>query len=156
MRKIIFISMLSVLFFSCKTNTATKLDNKTEAGMKGNWVIASVNYPGSEYIKVNSFELADSQCFVGSTWKFVSNNNKGEMALTKAGCPAFSSPITWFVNKEGNFVMKVLDAGEKAKKVREGYVLKVANQTESSFQLVDRISVGNTMTDVVYQFQKVN
>ena len=48
--------MLSVLFFSCKTNTATKLDNKTEAGMKGNWVIASVNYPGSDYIKVNSFE----------------------------------------------------------------------------------------------------
>lgn len=156
MKKVILLSILSVAIFACKTNTATKLDNKTEVAMKGNWVVSSVNYPGSEVIKVNSFDLADSQCFVGSTWKFISNNNKGDMALTKAGCPAFSSPITWFVNKEGNFVMKILDAGEKAKRVREGYVLKVANVSENSFQLVDRISVGGTMADVVYQFQRTN
>lgn len=156
MKKVILLSILSVAIFACKTNTATKLDNKTEVAMKGNWVVASVYYPGSEVIKVNSFDLADSQCFVGSTWKFISNNNKGDMALTKAGCPAFSSPITWFVNKEGNFVMKVLDAGEKAKRVREGYVLKVANVSENSFQLVDRINVGGTMADVVYQFQRTN
>ncbi len=151
-----FFCLLAVLVLSCKSNPATKLDNKAEVAMKGNWVISSVSYPGSDYIKVSSFDIADSQCFVGSTWKFVSNNNKGEMALTKAGCPAFSSPLTWYVNKEGNFVMKVLDAGEKAKRVREGYVLKVANQTENSFQLVDRITVGNSMADVVYQFQKTN
>ncbi len=156
MKKLIFISLLSVLILSCKSNMATKLDNKAEVAMKGNWVIVSVSYPGSEYIKVNSFDIADSQCFVGSTWKFVSNNNKGEMVLTKASCPAFSSPITWFVNKEGNFVMKVLNAGEKAKKVKEGYVLKIANQSENSFQLVDRITVGGSMADVVYQFQKTN
>ncbi|MDP2159032.1 MAG: lipocalin family protein [Flavobacterium sp.] len=156
MKKVILLSILSVAIFACKTNTATKLDNKTEVAMKGNWVVSSVNYPGSEVIKVNSFDLADSQCFVGSTWKFISNNNKGDMALTKAGCPAFSSPITWFVNKEGNFVMKVLDAGEKAKRVREGYVLKVANVSENSFQLVDRINVGGNMADVVYQFQRTN
>jgi hypothetical protein len=37
-----------------------------------NWVISSVTYPGSEVIKVNSFQLADSKCFEGSTWKFIS------------------------------------------------------------------------------------
>jgi hypothetical protein len=75
------------------------------------------------------------------------------MALTKAGCTSFSSPIRWFVNKDGQFVLKVLDAGIKAKKVREGYVLNVANQSESSFQLVDKIDVGGKITNVVYQFQ---
>lgn len=156
MKKILMITLFSVFVMGCKTNTATQLDFKTEVALKGNWVITSVSYPGSEYIKVTSFDIADSQCFVGSTWKFISNNNKGEMALTKANCPAFSSPITWFVNKEGNFVMKVLNAGEKAKKVKEGYVLKLANQSENSFQLVDRITVGGSMADVVYQFQKTN
>jgi hypothetical protein len=53
--------------------------------MKGNWVISSVTYPGSEYIKVNSFQIADSQCFEEAL-KLVSNNNKGNMALTKYGC----------------------------------------------------------------------
>lgn len=158
MKKLIFLSMFAVLLFSCKSTsvTNTKVDNKTERLIKGNYVISSVDYPGSEYIKVNAFQLADSQCFVGSTWKFVSNNNKGEMALTKSGCPAFSSPITWFVNKDGQFVLKVLDAGEKAKKVRDGYILNVGNASENSFQLIDKIDVGGKMTDVVYQFTRVN
>lgn len=149
---------MSFLLFSCKTSSVTdkKLDRSAQVAIKGNWVISSVSYPGSEYIKVNSFQLADSKCFVGSTWKFVSNNNKGNMALTKYDCPVFSSPITWFVNSQGQFVLKILNAGEKARKVRDGYVLYIANQTETSFQLIDKINVGGKMTDVVYQFQKAN
>jgi hypothetical protein len=30
------------------------------------------------------------------------------------------------------------------------------NQTETSFQLIDKITVGGKLTDVVYQFQKAN
>lgn len=150
--------MLTIFFVSCKSKsvTNTAVDNKTERMMKGNWVISSVTYPGSEYIKVQSFDLADSQCFEGSTWKFISNNNKGDMALMKQDCMSFSSPISWFVNKEGQFVLKVLNAGEKAKKVRDGYILNMANQSENSFQLVDKINVGGNMTNVVYQFEKTN
>lgn len=156
MKKIILMSAIAILLFACKTTsvTSTKLDRSSQVAMKGNWSIVSVSYPGSEYIKVNSFEIADSQCFVGSTWKFISNNNKGQMALTNVNCPAFSSPITWYINKEGKFVLKVLNAGIKAKKVRTGYLLNVANQTELSFQLVDKINVGGKLTDVIYQFQK--
>ena len=158
MKKIFFLAALSLVIFSCKSTSATdtKLNKGAQVAMKGNWVISSVTYPGSEVIKVNSFQLADSKCFEGSTWKFISNTNKGEMALTSYNCPAFSSPITWFVNKEGQFVLKVLDAGEKAKKVRDGYILYVANQSENSFQLIDKINVGGKMTDVVYQFQRAN
>ncbi|WP_395077836.1 hypothetical protein [Flavobacterium sp.] len=156
MKKIILLLSISVFMFGCKSQSVTnaKVDNKTERVIKGNWSISSVSYPGSEYIKVNSFDIADSKCFVGSTWKFVSNNNKGSMALTNASCPTFVSDITWFINKEGQFVMKVLSAGEKAKKVRDGYVLNVANVTETSFQLLDKIDVGGKMTNVTYQFQK--
>lgn len=158
MKKIIFLTAIALVLFSCKTASITnaKIDRSAQVALKGSWVINSVTYPGSEYIKVNSFQIADSQCFVGSAWKFVSNNNKGTMALTKFDCPVFSSPITWFINTDGEFVLKVLDAGEKAKKVRDGYVLYIANQTETSFQLIDKITVGGKMTDVVYQFQKAN
>ena len=156
MKKVILLCTLAVLMFACKSTsvTSTNTDTKAQVTMKGNWTISSVTYPGSEYIKVNSFQIADSGCFEGSMWKFVSNNNKGNMTLSKAGCTSFSSPITWFVNKDGQFILKVLDAGIKAKKVREGYILRVANQSESSFQLIDKIDVGGKMTDVVYQFQK--
>ncbi len=150
--------IVAVSLFACKTTsvTSTKLDRSSQVAIKGDWVISNVTYPGSDYIKVSSFQIADSKCFVGSTWYFISNNNKGSMALTKTDCAAFSSPIVWSVNKEGQFVLKILDAGEKAKKVRDGYVLRVANQTETSFQLIDIINVGGQSKEVTYQFEKTN
>lgn len=155
MKKIILISVLSVLILSCKSKSATdtKVDSKTQVAMKGNWTVTSVTYPNSSVIKVNSFELADSQCFVGSKWKFVSNNNKGNLSLNSPKCTSYSTPITWFVNKEGQFVMKILDES-KARKVKDGYILKVANITDNSFQLVDQIDVVGKATDVVYQFNR--
>ena len=158
MKKAILLVLITVFAVGCKSKsvTNTKLDNGNERKLKGEWNISSVTYPGADYIKVTSFDVADSKCFVGSQWKFVSNNNKGNVALTKSGCASFSSPITWFVNKDAEFVLKVLNADIKAKKVREGYVLHVANQTETSFQLIDKITVGGKLTDVVYQFQRAN
>lgn len=154
MKHLLLISLIFLSIVGCKTNSATTLDNKTENAMKGNWIISSVNYPGSDVIKVNSFQIADAQCMVGSTWKLVANNNKGEMVVEKQGCPYFASDISWFVNKDGNVVLKILE-GEKGKRVNEGYILRLANlNADVSFQLIDKINVGGKMTDVVYQFNK--
>ncbi len=124
--------------------------------MNGSWTLSNVTTPAGGYVKVNTFQLADSKCFEGSQWKLVANNNKGEMSLSNAAsdCPAFSSPITWYRNKNNQFVLKVLNAGEKARKVRDGYVLDVANQTENSFDLIDMVDMGGTKSNVVYHFTK--
>lgn len=157
MKKFVIVGLLSVLIFACKSNSATNttVDTTSQVAIKGNWRISSVTYPGSDVIKVTSFDLADSKCFIGSTWKFVSNNNKGNFSLNSPKCSAYSTPITWFINKEGEFVLKILDES-KAKTIKSGYVLRVANQTESSFQLIDKITVAGKLTDVVYQFERLN
>ena len=157
MRKIILVSLFSILLLACKSNsaTATKIDSKSQVMIKGNWKISSINYPGSDVIKVTSFDLADSKCFIESTWKFISMSNKGSMVINSSSCTPYSTPISWFINKEGEFVLKILDEA-KAKKVKSGYVLRVANLTENSFQLIDKIDVAGNLTDIVYQFQKLN
>ena len=87
-------------------------------------------------------------------WNFVSNNNKGTMNVGGSGnCPSFSSPIVWTVTKAGDFTLKITE-GDKAKRVTQGYFLKMRNQTENSFELVDNVSVGGKSVDVVYQFSK--
>jgi Lipocalin-like domain len=149
MKKFLFLSMFVIALASCGS-----LDTKSQTGLKGNWTISSITYPGSDYIKVTSFDIADSKCFEGSSWSFVPNNNKGTMSLSKAGCPAFSSPIVWTVTKEGDLTLKITN-GEKAKRVTDGYFLKMRNQTENSFQLIDNVSVGGKNVEVVYQFSKM-
>lgn len=149
MKKILFLCASVMMLVSCKST----IDNKSQVGIKGNWVITSVSYPGSDMIKVNSFNIADAKCFEGSLWKFVSNNNKGTMELTKSGCPAFSSPIVWTITKTGDFTLKITE-GDKAKKVTQGYFLKVRNQSENAFQLVDNVNVGGKNTEIIYQFNR--
>lgn len=156
MKKIVLFFLFAVLITSCKPKekiVGTGVDNKTERIIKGFWAISSVTYPGQEYIKVTSFDIADSKCFVGSKWKFVTNNNKGNILLTNSSCIAFNSPTTFYFNKDGNFVMKILN-GSKSRKVTEGYILSFANVSENSFQLIDKINVGGKVIDVVYQFNR--
>jgi hypothetical protein len=157
MKKILLTLMVVVMAFGCKSNSAveTKTDYKTARKINGNFILTTVTNPGSDYIKVNSLQLADSKCFEGSSWKFVSNNNKGNMSLAPAtNCPSFSSDITWYLNKNGQFVLKVLSAGEKAKKLREGYVFDLANVTDTSFDLIDMVDVAGKKSNVTYHFQK--
>lgn len=164
MKKFTVLFLFLVFFFGCKSAStpvvepvaSTKLDKTSQVAIKGNWKISSVSYSGSNYFKVDSFGIADSQCFVGSTWNFISNNNKGSMSLTKSDCPAFSSPIVWSINKDGMFVLKIVEAGVKSKTVTQGYLLKVANQTETTFQLIDIIDVSGQKKDITYQFEKIN
>lgn len=157
MKKSALILLLTISFFGCKpkeTVTSTKLDNKTEVAIKGNWKIASVTFPGSDYLKVTSFNIADAKCFEGSQWSFVSNNNKGNMLLDKVNCPSYSSNITWYINKEGFMVVKFLTDGAKAKHTESGYILRVANVNETTFQLIDKVNVGGKFVDVVYNFER--
>ncbi len=165
MKKLSLLFLLLVFAVACKSTSSapaaepvasTKLDKSSQVAIKGNWKISSVSYPGSNYFKVDSFGIADSQCFVGSTWNFISNNNKGNMSLTKSDCPTFSSPIVWSIKKDGLFVLKIVEAGVKSKTVTQGYLLTVANQTETSFQLIDNIDVGGQQKDIMYQFEKIN
>lgn len=159
MKKLILFFALALVASSCKTPApaaSTIVDRRSQVAIKGNWTIASVTYPGSDMFKVTSFDIADAKCFEGSTWKFVSNNDTGEMALTQANCPGFSSAIKWYVNKEGQFVLKFLAEGTKAKKMQQGYILKIGDQTMESFKLLDNINIGGKMTTITYQFKKTN
>ena len=155
MRKTVAFLMLFIALVSCKSTsvTNTKLDQKTEVMLKGDWMITSVDFPGSDYLKVMSFRLDDSQCFVGSNWNFISNNNKGTMSLNNPNCPSFSSPITWYVNTDGNVVLKIIN-DYKAKNVNSGFILALNNLTENSFELVDTISVAGKTKNITYTFQR--
>ena len=158
MKKLSLVLLFSMLFMACKstsTVTNTKLDNKMERLIKGDWLISSIDYPGSDYLKVTSFNIEDSKCFVGSKWNFISNNNKGYMSLNNSSskCKDFSSPITWFINKDNQFVLKIIN-DYKAKEKTQGFILDVKNINETSFQLIDKLNVAGQTTNITYTFQK--
>jgi len=157
MNKFLLVLSLTLVLFACKSSTPSlspKSSRSTQSGFKGNWQITRVLTPGTDYFKVNSFQIADSKCFIGSTWNFIPNNNKGSFSLNQSGCTSFSSPIVWSIDKTGQFMLKIVEAGVKSKKVTQGFLLRVANKTETSFQLIDVVNIGGQNKEITYQFEK--
>lgn len=140
---------LALSIVSCKPT----MDTKSQVGLKGTWTLTKVDRIGGDLVKVNAFDIADADCFLGSQWKFVSNNNSGTIGLTQGGdCPYFESSFKWSITPNGAFEFKFVDQGEKAKRVTTGYSLQVRNLTQNSFNLVDKFYSAGKAYDVTYHF----
>lgn len=157
MKKLVILSAMLGIIIGCKPKqslVSTSVERKTQVALKGDWVISDVDYSGSDYFKVTSFDVADAKCFEGSDWHLISNNDSGTVTLKKSGCPSYASAIKWYVTDEKQFVLKFLKEGAKARKVTSGYILTVSNITDNSFDLTDRVQVGSSSGKVVYHFKR--
>ena len=155
MKKVLLTGMIGTLFaVSCSSANQAQNARADFMKLKGSWEISSVDYE-KEY-KIKPFdEGADAQCFVGSQWNLVPNNNTGSYTLSGGGdCPTVTRAIKFDVSKDKEFSFKVIDAGVKAKNVTAGYVLDFQNQTPTSFTLVQNVPFEGKILKVYYNFTK--
>ena len=155
MKKVLLTGMIGTLFaVSCSSANQAQNARADFMKLKGSWEISSVDY--DKQYKIKPFdEGADAQCFVGSQWNLVPNNNTGSYALAGGGdCPTITRAIKFDVSKDKEFSFKVIDAGVKAKKVTAGYVLDFQNQTPTSFTLVQNVPFEGKILKVYYNFTK--
>jgi hypothetical protein len=155
MKKVLLTGMIGTLFaVSCSSANQAQNARADFMKLKGSWEISSVDY--DKQYKIKPFdEGADAQCFVGSQWNLVPNNNTGSYALAGGGdCPTVTRAIKFDVSKDKEFSFKVIDAGVKAKKVTAGYVLDFQNQTPTTFTLVQNVPFEGKILKVYYNFTK--
>ena len=155
MKKILLAGILGTTFLvSCSTAKQAQASRDDFYKLKGNWEVTSVDYEKGYKIKPFD-EGADAQCFVGSQWNLVPNNNTGSYSLSGGGdCPTVTRAIKFDVSKDKEFSFKVIDAGVKAKNVTDGYVLDFQNQTPTSFTLVQNVPFEGKILKVYYNFTK--
>lgn len=155
MKKVLLTGMIGTLFaVSCSSANQAQNARADFMKLKGSWEISSVDY--DKQYKIKPFdEGADAQCFVGSQWNLIPNNNTGSYSLSGGGdCPTVTRAIKFDVSKDKEFSFKVIDAGVKAKNVTAGYVLDFQNQTPTSFTLVQNVPFEGKILKVYYNFTK--
>ncbi len=155
MKKILLAGILGTTFLvSCSTAKQAQASRDDFYKLKGNWEVTSVDYEKGYKIKPFD-EGADAQCFVGSQWNLIPNNNTGSYSLSGGGdCPTVTRAIKFDVNSEKQFSFKVIDAGVKAKNVTAGYVFDFQNQTPTTFTLVQNVPFEGKILKVYYNFTK--
>lgn len=148
----LFGSMVAV---SCSTANQAQTARNENYKLKGTWQITNVDYDKNYRIKPFD-EGADVNCFVGSQWKLVTNNNSGSYTITGADCPSVTTQFKFNVTGDKQFSFKKIPNGTKAKTVTAGYFLQLQNQTADSFELVQTVGDSSAPVNVVYHFQRIN
>ena len=148
--KYLFILFSLLIAFSCKST----IDSKANAKLKGSWIIDKVE-PKNSKIVVKGFDGQNIRCYEGSSWNFISNNNTGNFELNSSnGCYPTQSKITWYITPQRDFIMKLIDQGIKAKKIKVGYTYRIENISENYFSLVQNVPFEGELMRVVYHFRK--
>ena len=158
MKKLLFSALLggAMISTSCENAKIAQQNNAEFLQMKGQWQITSVDYDRN--YKVQPFdENADIQCFVGSTWNLIPNNNTGSYSLSGVnGCPSTVQPVIFNVINGNQFEFKKIAAGTKAKQNTAGYVLNLVERTDNTFTLTQTVPSGSENVLITYHFTKIS
>ncbi|WP_319499883.1 lipocalin family protein [uncultured Draconibacterium sp.] len=155
MRQTFLLLALVALLAACST---TKQVRSSQKGLKGNWTLSSITTDQGNKVEIKElFNQASPDCFEGSEWSFVSNNNSGTYSFMDVACINSTHSIKWFMEEDGQdiyFLWKFIPDGVKPKDVTAGYKLKLISESETEFVLAQDASFEGDIISIYYQFVK--
>ena len=138
MKKILLL-ILSITLFSCG---ASKNVRNQEKIIKGNWTLTNITYSKTGNYNVTLFKDALTGCFVGSSWKFVPNNNSGIYTINDTNCNSGEREFVFDIQEVDeisgyyDFLLKP-DNNEN----NIGFRLKLTQLTETTMQWQQALTI---------------
>ena len=159
MKKIISLFTMAFLFaiYSCSPTQKAVTSSKNK--INGSYTLVSIEYSNTQD-KFNSvlFGEAAIDCFRGSQWNFIENNNSGKYTIqSNADCSGATRNIKWNLIDEGGqqfFQFKRLEDGFKAKDITAGYRLQLTSITADGIQMIQSANANGQSLNLIYTFTK--
>ena len=128
----LILSVLTLFIASCGSKNAVKQAERT---VRGTWSVQSVTYDGVEDAETILFQDVSTDCFEGSEWYFVANNNRGTYTINDINCSTGERKFIWTVPGndqiiEGEILLKITGDNYKSE-TNAGYSLQVSNLSEN-------------------------
>ncbi len=141
--------------------SASKQGRTMKKTIDGEWVLQTINTESiNTKFAAKVFNEADLNCFVGSSWKFVSNNSTGSYSLVGGtkGCATLQRNIRWSIYEPKDapkeFQFKRLDDQKNAMDDNNGFRLSVTMLDDNTMQLKSAITFEGKPGNLVYNFVK--
>ena len=144
------------LLASCATSKEARTYKKT---IDGNWQLQTVVTEGiMGKVKVQLFNEAEFNCFVGSSWSFNQNNSLGTYDISKNGneCVAVKRNIRWTIYEATGepklLQFKRLDDKLKVMDDGDGFRFTIVKLDKNTMQLKSNITFETKPAALVYNF----
>ncbi len=158
MKKMMLVLLVSVILTSCG---GTKVIRQSKKIMKGTWELSSITYSESGTFNVTMFSDVSKECFEGSLWKFIPNNNTGIYTIENGTCNAGARNFIFKIQEVDaqtglyDFLLKPTDAKHKSEN-NNGYRVWLEHLTAQTMKWRQTISLEGKPFHIYMNFTKTN
>ncbi|MBT0608688.1 lipocalin family protein [Aequorivita echinoideorum] len=157
MKKILILALIAVTAFSCG---APKTVQESRKVIKGYWSLDNVSYGSSGKFNVTLFSDTSAECFEGSTWRFIPNNNTATYTIENGNCPTgernFIFTIVEIDPASGLYDFIIKPTNEKGKSADNvGFRVQLAQLNENSMKWEQTVSLEGKPFKINMNFSKI-
>lgn len=156
MKKISLMTVVIALFIGCST-PKTVIESKKI--LKGYWTLDNITYGESGTYNVTFFNDTSKECFEGSSWRFIPNNNSGIYTVNNGNCPTGDRNFIFAIqemNKDTglyDFLLKPTDVKHRSDDDR-GFRLRLAQLNDNSMKWEQTVTMEGKPFKINMNFSK--
>lgn len=157
MKKVLVLFVLAAAALSCGTPKTVQESKKV---IKGYWSLDNITYNQSGTFNVKLFNDTSVECFEGSTWRFIPNNNTGVYTINSGDCPTGDRNFVFTIQQIDqttglyDFLLKPTDARNKSAD-DSGYRLQLTQLNENSMRWEQTVSLDGKPFKINMNFSKI-
>ncbi|MCW8980172.1 MULTISPECIES: lipocalin family protein [Altibacter] len=157
MRKILVLAVIAAVAFACGTPKTVQESRKV---IKGYWSLDEISYNKSGTFNVTLFSDTSKECFEGSTWRFIPNNNTGVYTINNGNCPTgdrnFIFDIQEMDPSSGLYDFLLKPTNDKGKSENSvGFRVRLSQLNESSMKWEQTVSLDGEPFKIYMNFSKI-
>ncbi|MFH4963712.1 lipocalin family protein [Gaetbulibacter sp. M235] len=155
MKKILLI-FLAIGLFSCGSSKTVRDSKKV---IKGEWTLNTITYNEPGKYNVTLLNDTSKDCFEGSTWQFIPNNNTGTYSINESSCSTGVRNFVFTIQEVNaetglyDFLLKPTDAKHKSV-TNKGFRLSLTSLSDTSMQWQQTVYVEGKPFVITMNFNK--
>jgi len=157
MKKIVLLIVVLLTVFACGSSKTIRTSHKV---IKGNWTLTNITYSEYGTFKITFFRDVSKECFEGSNWQFIPNNNTGTYTITNAQCYKGDRNFIFTIQEIDaetglyDFLLKPTNAKHKSED-NKGFRVKLEALSDDSMQWTQTASIDDKTIKINMNFSKI-
>lgn len=157
--KKLMLMLVVVLLASCNTTQQTVIAAKKT--LKGEWSLDKISYDRQGIFEVNLYNDASAECFTGSVWKFIPNNNTGKYEVNQSSCVSTGARNFRFTipkpeaNGDYSFLFKPINEKKKSTNNNAGYRMLLQHLDGTTMTWTMTVSLEGKPFVITMNFNKI-
>tara|TARA_R110002124_G_scaffold138576_6_gene302112 strand:+ start:43821 stop:44300 length:480 start_codon:yes stop_codon:yes gene_type:complete len=157
MKKTLLSLVLACVVLSC---AAPKTVQESKKVIKGYWSLDNISYSESGTFNVTIFNDTSKECFEGSTWRFIPNNNTGLYTVNNGNCPTGDRNFIFTIQEMDkttglyDFLLKPTNPKGKSD-TNAGFRLRLAQLSETNMKWEQTVTLDGAPFKISMNFSKI-